>query len=191
MKDINIGKIIIPILLVLILVGIIVGIIRFQSSRNTGLLIDLKPSENTSTDQDRITVEGRTNSSQNEVGINSQEVEVSNNGEFKADVALNPGENEIIVQVKSFDGRTQTKTIVVTRNDGEVPQNAPPVEKESPKETPVQAPSQPSATQAPAESGALEEGLSSTGPKENAALALTFLILFGNYWLRSRKKLKS
>ncbi|MCL5093605.1 MAG: hypothetical protein M1355_00495 [Patescibacteria group bacterium] len=186
----DVRKLIIPAVLILILIGAILGIVRYQSARSTDLIINTNPSGNVATSQSKINIEGTTNNFQNIVTINGEKVDVQKDGSFQKEVTLKDGENEITIQATAFDGRSQTKKIVVTKTAPGSPQEK--------QQAPIAVPNQPQETQPASPETQSQEmpqeeqsELAASGPRENAILFFTILTISYIYWRKSRKKLKA
>lgn len=214
MKTMNLEfrKIIIPVVLGILLLGVVFGIASYtkkgdkketqeQSQQSEeSLFTNLEPSKDQNTDQTSIEVKGKTKSKRNTVVINGEKVKVNKNSEFSTSVSLNEGQNEILVEVTTPNNKKDSKRLVITRKAGD----GSATEEQKQTETPAQPqgngqgqPGQPG-TQAPGTTTPTPDGtpvpqtgeLSKTGPKENAALAISAIVLALLYWQRSKRDLK-
>ena len=85
-----------------------------QAQAVQAILEVFEPSNRIVTEKDRFEIKGRCQGIK-ELKINNEEVDILENGIFKAGVVLAPGKNLIIVSAKDFSGRFHEKTYRILR----------------------------------------------------------------------------
>ena len=105
---------------------IIPHIITFTYDRTPPALTNIKPSDNTKTESETITVSGETDAGVN-VTINGEYADVDENGYFSATVKLgtgNNGRNVITIIATDLAGNTNQTTIIIKRTVSVPPSTA-------------------------------------------------------------------
>jgi cytoskeletal protein RodZ len=117
-------SLVLPIALFIVFIGIAIGIVNYQQrvkNENPPKLEVTQPTNESTTQDSQIVVEGNT-TKDSKVKVNGQDVTVSTNGNFAAEVPLNDGDNSIGVVAENGAGKKSEVTLKVTRA-GATPQN--------------------------------------------------------------------
>lgn len=104
------------ILIVLFVIGII-GLMSVRKNISKAPTLEVNLEDSTQTDQEKITISGKTNKSA-KLTINGQEIPVSSDGTFSVEQALSEGENTIKAEA-TLDSKTTTVEKKVTKTSVE------------------------------------------------------------------------
>jgi len=201
-KEINFSKFVVPMILLFLFIGTIFGIVNYQRTKNTEtyekpkeqdvvkdelkIIKKLEPENTMETNSDTQEISGKLNGRRNKVTINGEKQKLDRGNTFKKEVALKEGENEIIIVAENAKGEKETKRIIIRKivlNEQGQPKNeeGKVLGSETQKD-------QVTNSGINAENGALvgNGALAETGPKENAAMAITFIGIVLYFWRKSR-----
>lgn len=183
-------EIITPILLIIFLGAVIFGIYQLKEVLTKPPYLEVNLPENSKTTDDRITIVGETEREAS-LKINSQEIEINNDGGFSHELDLNVGENKIILSTEKQGTEATIIERTVTREE------IVSVESIGEEETVLGADTYlEEETAAPlivtqAEAPVVTEDLSTSGPAETGGIVGLVLISFALYFYRkSRKAIK-
>src|SRR3972149_3025972 len=101
----KVKKLVVPILLLILVIGAIIGISNYQESRREPKVEITEPKEGVETESEEVTIKGKTDNKNDEVLINGQSAEVSNDGSFQAKVSLTEGDNMILIETITKSGK--------------------------------------------------------------------------------------
>lgn len=122
-RDLDPKALIWPLIILLIVAGTIWGIINYFNNRKTTVepTVELTtPVDGESYDTEKITVQGKTNSTKVEVSINGNNVSVAKDGAFSTEVPLKSGTNTIGIVATTTDGKKAERNVTVYRKDASV-----------------------------------------------------------------------
>src|SRR3972149_5006122 len=111
----KVKKLVVPILLLIIVIGAIIGISNYQESRREPKVEISEPKEGVETESEEVTVKGKIDNKSDEVLVNGQPAEISDDGNFQAKVSLTEGDNMILVETITKSGKKVTSTLSVKR----------------------------------------------------------------------------
>jgi cytoskeletal protein RodZ len=117
-------SLVLPIALFIVFIGIAIGIVNYQQrvkNANPPKLEVTQPTSESTTQDSQVVVEGNT-TKDSKVKVNGQDVTVSTNGNFAAEVPLNEGDNSIGVVAENGAGKKSEVTLKVARTAA-APQN--------------------------------------------------------------------
>lgn len=161
---------IVPFIILLVVIGTIVGIVNYSRRRaeqEPPTIEVTTPNEGSTTEEDRITVTGKTDPDST-VSVNDRSVDVGEDGGFSTEVSLSAGDNKVRIVATNEIGKSSEAEISVTR-----------LEKPTPTPT--------------AGGGSIVAGpdLSRSGPETLWIPEISALSLAAASWYGSRKKLSS
>lgn len=117
LRDFDLQRLILPIILFIVFIGAAIGIINYQQrnkASNQPKLEVVGPANGSTTQDAQIVVEGKTNPGDS-VKVQGSDVPVDSKGQFAVEVPVNEGENSIGIETTNPAGKKTENTLKVTR----------------------------------------------------------------------------